>query len=365
MNKRGVALIFCYLVITVLTVLSTAYVTRSVSEGNMSRSYADSVQAFWITEAGMSQAYYNWVNNIAQPTGAVSFATGTFSIDTSAFPNISVTGTLRNSQRVVQASFVRIPYPFDNTLSVGGNLTLSGILARIEVYDQTRISGRYSRRGTATGWFEDKQEGVSSEQTTIRIPDYNNNGTPDEFSDFVLFGQEATQGYSSEEVVYIQTNGTVHIFPDRDLVGKKVIFVEGSAPGAGDVNIFFDGTWEEDEDLTVISTGTITYIQPLQYQEEARLNTIAWDDYSEVSVFRSEHESVIYAHDDASFIDILDWGSTTGNIIVNDNISLSEVLTYEKYYYSNRARNGDLPPGFLWLSGTTGTPVLINWQQAK
>ena len=117
----------------------------------------------------------------------------------------------------------------------------------------------------------------------------------------------------------------------------------------------------EGEDLTVISTGTITYVEPLQFQEEARLSTVSWGDYTEGSIFRSEHESVIYTHDDANFIDILDWGSTTGNIIANnavsdhpwdpkkDGISLLELLTYEKFYYSDRAEHD--PP-----SGTQITP---------
>jgi len=213
--------------------------------------------------------------------------------------------------------------------------------------------------------------------TTIKVPDYNKNGTRDEFADFVLFGRDAVANYPSDQVVYIQNNGTVNIFPNQNLVGKKVIFVEGSSPGAGNVNIFFDGTWQEGEDLTVISTGGITYIEPLQYQEEARLSTISWDDYNEGSIFRSEHESVIYTHDDANFVDILEWGSTTGNVIANnavtdhpsdpqkDGISMLELLTYEKIYYSDRAKNGDLPPGFKLLSGASGTPKLMDWQEVQ
>jgi len=148
-------------------------------------------------------------------------------------------------------------------------------------------------------------------------------------------------------------------------IGKKVIFVEGSTPGAGDVNIFFDTSWQEGEDLTVISTGTVTYLEPLQFQQDARLSIIAWDDYRELSVFRSQHESIIYAHDDANFVDILDWGSTTGNIIVNDDMSLLEVLTYEKYYYSDKAINGDLPPGFQGLCSANGvlSSKLSDWQE--
>lgn len=372
MNKRGTALILTYLVITVLTILGIAFVSGSISESNMLRRHLASEQAFWIAEAGLNDALYNmrldsdWLPS-ASPVN-YGGGSGTYSVqkvDIGSAIELRSTGTYDNVSRFVKGSLLRIPTPFENTLSVGGDLSLTGLLARVEVYDQTRISGTYSQSRFANGWFEDKQEGARSQDTTIPVPDYDESGTSDEFSDFVLFGRDAVQSYSPDEVVYIQTNGTVNIFPDEDLVGKKVIFVEGSTPGAGDVNIFFDGIWEEGEDLTVISTGTVTYLEPLQFQEDARLSIIAWDDYNEISVFRSQHESVIYAHDDAQFVDILDWGSTTGNIIVNDDLSLLEVLTYEKYYYSDKAINGDLPPGFKGLCSANGvlSSKLSDWQE--
>lgn len=369
MNKRGTALILAYLVITALTILSAAFVSRSIAESNMLRRHITSEQAFWIAEAGLNDALYNMrISSSWQPPGSQGYGGGAYSlqkVDIGSAIELRSTGRYDNVSRSVKGALLRIPKPFENTLSVGGDLSLRGLFARVEVYGQTRISGRYSQTRGARGWFEDKQEGASSQDTTIAVPDYNNNGTSDEFSDFVLFGRDALQSYPPNEVVYIQTNGTVHIFPDQSLVGKKVIFVEGSTPGAGDVNIFFDGSWEEDEDLTVISTGTVTYLQPLQFQEEARLSIIAWDDYNELSVFRSQHESIMYAHDDANFVDILDWGATTGNIIANDDMSLLEVLTYEKYYYSDKAINGDLPPGFKGLSSASGrlSSKLSDWQE--
>lgn len=364
MNNRGVALILCYMVIVVLTLLGSAYMASSISESNIARRYSDSRSAFWIAEAGLAQAYHDWVINPNYSGATANFGGGSYTVTKNPYsPEVTVTTTFGSDQKVVRANFVRIPLPFENTLSAGDDLSLAGLFARVEVYDKTRISGSYSQTFGASGWFEDKQEGIPQNQTTIPIPDYNNNGTADEFGDFVEFGREAVASYPSDEVVYIQTNGTVNIFPDQSLIGKKVIFVEGTSPGLGDVNIFFDATWHEDEDLTVISTGDITYVEPLQFQEDARLNTVSYGDYNEASIFRSEHESVIYTHDDANFIDILDWGSTIGNIIANDDISLLEVLTYEKFYYSDRAYNGDLPPGFQHLSGSSGQVRITDWQQ--
>jgi Tfp pilus assembly protein PilX len=362
MNNRGVALIISYMVVSVLTILSSVFLVGSSTESNVARNYSNSSRAFWIAEAGMAQAYQNWVNNTTQPVGGVSFGAGAYSIDTSSLPIVTVTGTCGSATRSIQVSFVRIPSAFDNTVSVG-NMTLNGLLAKVEVYDKTRISGTFSKTAFATATFSDKQEGVSKDATTIKIPDYNNNGTTDEFGDFVAFGDQAVAGYPADEVVHVTTDGTVNIFPDTSLVGKKVIFVEGSTAGTGNVNIFFDATWEDNQDLTVISTGTITYVEPLQYTANSRLSTVSWGDYGEISVFRSEHESVVYSHEDASFVDILDWGQTTGNIITNNNLGLTEVLTYEKFYYSDRAKNGDMPPGFGLLSGSSGTPYVRDWQE--
>ena len=363
MNKRGIALIAAYMIIAFLGVMGSAFVAASVSEGNNARRYADNESAFWIAEAGMAQAYRSWGATGNAGTGS-AFGGGSYVVDTTGFPQVVVRGTCGISSSAVEATFTRIPTPFSNTLSVGHDLTLSGLLAKVDVYDRTRISGAFSKSGLgSSAYFQNKLEGVSPVQTTIPIPDYSENGTNNEFADFVAFGRKTVQNYPPEETVYVQSNGTVNIFPSSALLGKKVIFVEGTTPGAGNVNIFFDATWRKSEDLTVISTGTISYVEPLQFQEDARLSTVSWKDYNEVSIFRSEHESVIYAHENATFVDILDWGSTTGNVIINNNMSLLEVLTYEKFYYSNRSANGDMAPGFSFLGGSSGIPHLTDWRE--
>jgi len=56
MNKRGIALIFAFLVIIVLSVLGTAIISRSISESRIASRYAESTQAFWIAEAGANRA---------------------------------------------------------------------------------------------------------------------------------------------------------------------------------------------------------------------------------------------------------------------------------------------------------------------
>ena len=333
MNNRAVALILSFLVTAVLTILSAAFFLGSVLESKLAQNYFDSTRAFWAAEAGLSQAYYNWKNNISQPSGDIGFYSASYLIDVSNIPEVIITGKSGGVERKVSAFFIRVPEAFGNTLSAGRNLSLAGLLARMEIYGKARISGKYSKLLGASDWFEDKKEGVSQDKTTIKIPDYNNNGIVDEFDDFVQFGRKSVQGYSPDEVVYIKNDGTVNICPNQALVGKKVVFVEGSAPGKGNVNIFFDATWQDNQDITVIATGEISYIEPLQFSSNSRLSAVSWGDYNEAAVFRSQHESVIYTHEDANFIDILEWGSTTGNVIANRDISLTEVLTYEKYFF--------------------------------
>ncbi len=377
MNKKAAVLAITCIMAVFLTVLGAAFIARSVQEKNLAVMFSDSAESFWIAEAGLARGY-NELSNYLYCADALNnwsdleenFAEGSYRVTLSLCDQgirMQSEGSSRSGVKAVAAEFSCIPFPFENTLSAGGDISLSGLLARVEVYGKTRISGSYSGSRWASGWFEDKVEGVDPSQTTLEIPDYDDDGTTDEFDDFVVFGRETTSSYPEEERVYIQTDGDVLIYPDSSYVGKKVVFVEGSSPGAGNVFIVFDSTWQEDEDLTVISTGDVSYLEPLQFQEDARLSVISWGDYSEASIFRSEHESVIYSHHDANFVDILDWGSTTGNIIANNNISLLEVLTYEKYYYSERALNGDLPAGFDRLAGGNGilSNHLINWQEAN
>ena len=59
MSKRGAALILSYMVIAILAVFGSIFVSRSVTESNAARIYADSVRAFWLAEAGLADGYFN------------------------------------------------------------------------------------------------------------------------------------------------------------------------------------------------------------------------------------------------------------------------------------------------------------------
>lgn len=63
MNKRGMVLIICYMVIMVLSILGAAFLARSFNERSVTSKYLDSTQAFWAAEAGVSQAMVTMEDN--------------------------------------------------------------------------------------------------------------------------------------------------------------------------------------------------------------------------------------------------------------------------------------------------------------
>ncbi len=68
-NKKAVALIISYLSITVLTILGAAFVIRSTQESRAALTYAKSLKAFWLAEAGLQRALWELnVNNLAGTT---------------------------------------------------------------------------------------------------------------------------------------------------------------------------------------------------------------------------------------------------------------------------------------------------------
>lgn len=55
-NKKGLALIFSFIIIVILTILGVAALSRSISENRFAQRSAESAQAFWLAEAGINDA---------------------------------------------------------------------------------------------------------------------------------------------------------------------------------------------------------------------------------------------------------------------------------------------------------------------
>ncbi|MFA5410333.1 MAG: pilus assembly PilX N-terminal domain-containing protein [Candidatus Omnitrophota bacterium] len=401
MNNRGIALILSYVVIMVLTIFATAFIARTVSDTNLTARYMDSTKAFWVAEAGLNQAYYNYKKGIAQPVGPVELnpGGGTYTIDAANPMAVKVTGTFgrTSAQRILRASFITIPAAFQNTLSIGRHLRFTGSQpTALEVDGKTRLSGRlirdwrHSQRDFSfylDSWFEDYKEGVSVSDTTLGIPDYNHNGRENEYDDFVQMGRQIVDTYPTSEVIYIKTNGEVLLSDISNISGKKIIFVEGRRENyGGDVTIshLFAPALKTGDDLTVISTNSVTYYLPWEslFPENAHLNIICWGVYRQPARYfqinprrhyselapqtTGKNDGIIYTHDWA------DWGlasgkrSITGNIIVNRDLVIDSEECRLDINYSDRIFRGDIPPGFKWLFGAgEGPKYIVDWQEAE
>lgn len=378
-NEKGMVLVTSYMAFMVLLILGSSFLASSLSEIRGTERFIDSSRAFWAAEKGLAEVIYNLNNGIplTQDTfinvedfpiyydsGYSKYKVESYDTFTSKVITITgIAGAGTDSEKVEKKVQIRLTRKvFENTISVGGNFEVFGLLADLDVFGKTRISGTYSKSGLgASTWFEDKQEGVSSEETTIQIPDIDDNGTPGEFNDFVTHFDAVVdairtrtlleKGDADAEAILIETDGDYYIYPQVTLVDKDIVYVRGSGPGQGNVYVVFDATWEENQDLTIISTGTVTYLEPLQYESQnSRLNFVSWGDYIETAFLErsadSAHESVIYAQEDVDFVDFFATSSSKGNIIAKGDVTFAQIFAVRDVEFSSRVADGDIPPGF-------------------
>ncbi len=363
-SKSGIALMMVMIFTLVLLVLGATFLRLATSERILANESVQLSQAFYLAEAGVQRAIaYLRVAGNESRTGTLytpqSFAGGTYSATaaddlTRSVKIITSTGTFAGKQKTIIAEIQLLPAFFRNTFSSGGDLDFYGIFAAAYAHGTTWLTGVYDRHGLFQSMgFDTKVEGVNSNQTTLRFPDMNNNGTANEFNDFVLFFRNEIQKYDPSEVVWLQTDGTVNIWPRRDYADKKIIFVEGSTPGTGDVNIWFDAGswWESGQDVTIVSTGEVNYIQPLQNTSSNRLSVISWGTSSEGAIIYSAHRSVIGTEATADFTYFLTLATVTGSIFANQGISLQEAIVLVNFWHDDRLNSGDIPPGLRPLSG--------------
>ncbi|MFA4888654.1 MAG: hypothetical protein WC628_03640 [Candidatus Omnitrophota bacterium] len=140
MNRKGIILIACYMVIAVLMILSTAFVARSVSGSRIAQRYANSTQAFWLAEAGAARAIKNLpaVDAVGSVTIALGDKSGTYSativqqLPTLNQFRIVSTGTVNNVSRVLNIT-VELPLNFTPNpgyvsyfLETSGKLKITG-----------------------------------------------------------------------------------------------------------------------------------------------------------------------------------------------------------------------------------------------
>lgn len=369
LNNKGGVFLTSLFVLTILIGLMASVFVSSMSELNGSKRFRDATAALWTAEAGISRYIQDTtLLDDADQTISVGVNSVFISKDDSDSQRriVTATGTSNGVSRQIEVEFPTLPPGlFDNTLSSGGDITLNGFIAGVTVNGKTRLSGEFDKNGFLTNAnFEDKQEGVASNLTTLEYPDLNENDESD-FDDFVSYNRrfvdsddpDFTDEYSEDEVLHIQTNDTVDIWPSSDLAGKKVIFVEGSEAGNGNVNVWFDTTWAADQNVTIISTGSVNYVQPLQSPSaNSQLNTISWEDYNEFAVLYSSHSGSTYTNKQANFGSLVSLSKTKGNLIANEGINLDLIFVWKQFDFESPVDDeGLVPPGFQGLiSGGSG-----------
>lgn len=107
MNKKGIALILVFSIITVLLILGSVILYRSISERNIARRYLESTQAFWLAEAGVNKAVKELRSNY-NITSISQTALGTGGYQVAIFPNDATRRTVTSTGYIPSSGPARV-----------------------------------------------------------------------------------------------------------------------------------------------------------------------------------------------------------------------------------------------------------------
>lgn len=357
LNNKGSVLILAYIFMFALVTLSTAFALLNFTELNSARRYHDLAAAFWLAESGLNLFQKN--QNRLDTQGMETIYAGDKGViylkkddANPLFRRVISTGTYAGSQRRLEVHYpVKTADVFDNTMSANGNLVITGKKSIVSVNQKIRLNGQVVNKSTYSNVFiEDKKEKVDNRLVSLTYPDTNHNGKEDEFSDFVEFNRKLITTYPEDEIVYLKGEGTFTITPESNLKDKKIVYVE-SAEGDGNVLIQFSGALPKGQNLTVISTGSVTLNQVGFASDDSQLNVIAWTAYNESAALPGSHRGMIYTHGVANFTDIHDTSITNGVVVANGGINFGDIWSMKSFNYSDIRTKGAVPPGFEGLIG--------------
>lgn len=138
-KKRGALFILVIFVVLILVLLGTSLVSQSISESRLAQKYYESIQAFWLAEAGINHALNELRDNYSQSgTGlwATTLNRGEFSVDVTIdgsnrrviahgfVPSIATTNIERRIEVVMSKSIP--PGFYDYALYSSGNVDING-----------------------------------------------------------------------------------------------------------------------------------------------------------------------------------------------------------------------------------------------
>jgi hypothetical protein len=349
-NNKGSMLIISFIVLYMLVTLSAGLALYSFNELSFARRHYYSAAAFWMAEAGAHTYIKDTTLLEDAAEQIIPFGNGNILLtkddSQGVLRRVTSTGEYAKVRRSVQLTYpINVPEVFKNAISTKGAIKVTGQKASLIVNDKVKTSGRLDNASKFSSvLFDDIEEEVDPGLTSLTYPDANENGRADELDDFVAHNQKVLENYHPSEVVYFKGPGTYTITPSSQLAGKKIVYVEG-----GNVNIQFNGAVKKGQNLTIISTGTVTFNQMGEQAPNSQLNIIAWAGYKESSLLPSTHKGMIYTHGTARFDNIYDSSTTEGGVVANGGIEIGEVWSTKTIRYANTRQNGFLPPGFEGL----------------
>ena len=361
-DRRGAVLIIAYMVLFVLLMLSSSMVLLNFSELSNARRYQGSVAAFWLAESGLAVIEQN--PKLLEDVQAITLNDqyGRVEIRKEDIKGkarvVTATGIETGGiERSLQIEFpTKAPEVFDSTVSSQGDINVSGAKVLLHINNRTRLGGKLINDSTYGSLIvEDLNQGMNFPEVGLTYPDMDGNGKSDEFSDFVAFNRNLLTHYQSTEVIYIKGNETYTVGPDENFKNKKIVYVEGTE-GKGNVIVQFTGGWPQGQNLTVISTGTVTLNQAGAAAQDSQLNIISWTGYNETAILAGTRNGMTFTHGVAKLDGIYDTSVTNGSLVANGGIEVGEVWGSKTFNYVDTRSKGIVPPGFEGLlgGGTTG-----------
>jgi len=371
LNNKGSALIVAYVTLYALVTLSAGLVIFNFNDMNYARRYFRSAAAFWLAESGANMFMADTTLLDTENPRTIPLAEGTLRIrkddKSSAKRKVTVTATVKGVSRKVQLTYPpKPPQVFRTTISVGGDVVIKGNKVSVIMNDRIRMSGKVVNEAKHSNvHFEDKQENFNSGVVTLKYPDLNSNGVPDEFDDFVIYNRDLLNRYQREEVLYIKGNGTYTLAPGSELKDKKIVFIEGDKEGKGNAVIQLNAGLVKDQELTVIATGNVTYNQGGWAAPNSKLNIISWSGYSESAILPGSHNGMVFTHGVASFTDIFETSVSSGGLVANGGLVFEEIWSTKTFNFADMTINDLVPLGFEGLlgGGSTGyTETPDSWR---
>lgn len=248
MNKRGIALIFSILVVTVLSVLLGAFFLKSISENNLAKKYVNSTHAFWLAEAGAADALRNFPNSGSGTLGGYSYSwTTTARGGGSDYYDIASTGTV--------------------SLAGGQNYSRTvNVVAKRGTVDPTKFQyGIQSANDLCFGGAGS----CNKDPNTFLEPDTCNghpcwieNDAAINFSDLFGYSQSDVEAiaahYTNDDFMSLTGGGAVSGITWIDVDVGETVEINGSQTGSGiliiDGNVRFAGTYQFNGIIYVLGT---------------------------------------------------------------------------------------------------------------